>query len=254
MHAYEHNHGRPRWLLPWLLAGLIGLTAVAFSTPAFAQLGSNRTTAASARNSGFGTQATQGFGAGSNTALSQASQNVGSVLGADQFGGAGGGSLLRTAIESQTLSGINAQNQFSALGALGGMGGGFGMGGMGRGGQFGQMGGQFGQMGNTNNQQRGATLRIPMRIGFSLPVSVVLERATKFESRLPNIPGLEKIRGVEVKLAGRTAILQGTVATDRERDLIARLAMLEPGISAIENELEVAPPGPLGALPAPDGR
>lgn len=238
-----HHYHAPRLQLGVLL----GLAVAACSTPAFAQLGANRTTAASARTQGFGTQATQGFGAGSNTAISQASQDVGSVLTADQFGGAGGGSLLRTAIAGQTLTGINTQNQFNALGALGGVGG-FGMGGMGRGGQFGQMGGQFGQTGKTN-QQRGANLRIPMRIGFSIPVGTVLERATKFEARLPNFPGLEKIRGVEVKLNGRTAILQGTVATDRERDLIARLAMLEPGIYAVENELEVAPPTP---LPPPD--
>ena len=36
--------------------------------------------------------------------------------------------------------------------------------------------------------------------------------------------------------------LRGQVASDYEKNLAERLAMLEPGVSAVRNELELAPP------------
>jgi hypothetical protein len=52
----------------------------------------------------------------------------------------------------------------------------------------------------------------------------------QFNNRLP----------VAVTVVGRTAILRGVVATDQQRDLAARVALLEAGISAVQNEIAVA--------------
>ena len=45
-------------------------------------------------------------------------------------------------------------------------------------------------------------------------------------------------------MAGRTAILRGEVTSARERDLAELAALVEPGISAVKNELVVATPAP----------
>ena len=49
---------------------------------------------------------------------------------------------------------------------------------------------------------------------------------------------------IKVEMEGRTAVLTGTVDTDHARDLAERLAMLEPGISDVRNELIVDPAAP----------
>ncbi|MBI1904236.1 MAG: BON domain-containing protein [Planctomycetia bacterium] len=233
---------------------IVCVSVVLASGTAFAQLGRQTTTGRTTGGFGqqqLGTQATTGFGQGSTSGVQQASQNVGSIMSAQDFGGAGGGNLLRAAVETQSAAAFgNAFGNQLGMGAFG-MGGFGGMGQFGRGG-FGQQG-MFGNTsGNTNQQnQRGANLKIPMRIAFNLPTTAVMERATKFESRITNFPGLERAKGVVVKLDGRTAVLQGKVATSRERDLIERLAKLEGGISQVQNELEIVPGLLEESLPAP---
>jgi hypothetical protein len=45
---------------------------------------------------------------------------------------------------------------------------------------------------------------------------------------------------IEVEVSGRTAILRGSVASDRARVLAARLVLLEPGVDQVDNQLQVA--------------
>jgi osmotically-inducible protein OsmY len=47
---------------------------------------------------------------------------------------------------------------------------------------------------------------------------------------------------VNVSVLGGTAILRGTVNSDEDRALAAQMAMLEPSISSVQNELRVAAP------------
>jgi hypothetical protein len=56
---------------------------------------------------------------------------------------------------------------------------------------------------------------------------------------------------VEVLVAGRTAILRGTVASAEDRDLAQILASFEPGISTVRNELKVALEKEVETLPPP---
>lgn len=99
-------------------------------------------------------------------------------------------------------------------------------------------------MNTMNRTGRGASqLRIPVALGPELASTSLqsTEVSARLENRLPKIPGLKSVSGVAVKMDGKTAVLQGVVATPRERDLIGRLALLEPGISDVRNELEVNP-------------
>jgi len=67
--------------------------------------------------------------------------------------------------------------------------------------------------------------------------AVLSERLTQLvqRSRTVQAEGL-----IEVQVRGRTAILRGSVATDRSRELAARLVLLEPGVDQVDNQLQVA--------------
>jgi hypothetical protein len=56
--------------------------------------------------------------------------------------------------------------------------------------------------------------------------------------------------GVQVKVEGNTAVLRGTVASVGDRELAAQMALLEPSIYSIRNELNVGPPVPAAKPPA----
>ena len=164
---------------------------------------------------------------------------AGNTIGGGGLGGFGGGGLGGGlgGFGGGGLGGFGGGG-FGGRGGFGG--GGFGGGGRG-GGQFGQQ--QFGRGNNNNNNQ--VRMRAPIRatdlakqIKFSQRAVVV---NTVFAARIKKIPTLTVSNVVVVNMAGRKAVLQGTVASDREKNLIARLALLEPGIDSVQNDLRVTP-------------
>jgi len=89
---------------------------------------------------------------------------------------------------------------------------------------------------------------IPLNGSLSSPTSVSRE----FEARLKRIPALENAGTIKVTMEGRTAVLTGTVKSERDREIAEGLAMLEPGISAVRNQLDVdASAATSEELPAP---
>ena len=130
----------------------------------------------------------------------------------------------------------------SAMNAMGMM----GMGGMGRGMMGGMMGGGFGGMGRgmggfgmQNQNDPKMSLRIPFRIGFTVNRAAPELVQSRAQTRLQRIPALAKYVGVTVQMDGRTAVLYGTVGTERDKRLVELVLRLEPGIRTIENELTV---------------
>jgi hypothetical protein len=73
---------------------------------------------------------------------------------------------------------------------------------------------------------------------YRLPAPTVMGSAMGARiSRAVRVPGAK----VEVLMQERTAFLQGTVPTAHARDLAAQLALLEPGVSQVQNDLQVVP-------------
>lgn len=107
--------------------------------------------------------------------------------------------------------------------------------------QMNRMNQQRNQNQNRNQQQNKKQLRIYIKADIPLVTSASTSTALgrKFETRLKKMPGLEKRNSVLVSMEGRTAVLSGSVASDRDRQLVEGLALLEPGISAVRNELVV---------------
>jgi hypothetical protein len=81
-------------------------------------------------------------------------------------------------------------------------------------------------------------------ISFETPAVAAAEadlparRALDTLVRSPQMSGPSRI---VVSMAGRTAILQGEVPSARDREMAEILLSFEPGISTIQNELQVNP-------------
>lgn len=120
--------------------------------------------------------------------------------------------------------------------------------------QFSRQNQQRNQNRNQNQQGNKKQLRISIKADIPLASSATAPTALgrQFEARLTKLPGLEKQNDVQVRMEGRTAVLSGSVASDRDRSLVEGLALLEPGISAVRNELVVGESGStVQELPAP---
>ena len=100
--------------------------------------------------------------------------------------------------------------------------------------------------GQQANQRPGGGLggkRLTVRVGFE-PAGVPPQEITAgLRQHYSRVPGLNS---ASASLVGRTVVLRGSAATDHARDLAERLALLEPGIDVVRNELTTSQ-----ALPEP---
>ena len=152
---------------------------------------------------------------------------------------AGAGAATSGAFGQGNAGQMGGQNRFGGMTGLGGM---MGMGRMGMMGTGRNMrGGQNQQMGQGNN-----TIRTQMRLGFSEPTpppSAVTAQLSTVVSRVLRRPDYGGGQ-VNMVMEGRTAVLTGTVKSDHAREVVERLALLEPGIEDVRNELIVSPDEP----------
>jgi osmotically-inducible protein OsmY len=171
------------------------------------------------------------------------------------YGGTGGTRTATgtTAARTGTQGGLSFASAGRATGGLAG--GGFGGLNSGLGGLTGFGGaaglGQTGLQGATGTgaqtQQR---VRAQMALGFTPRAVAAPQLGNQLASRLARVGQLQSSLPVQVELVGRTAVLRGTVDSDHARDLAERLAMLEPGVSAVQNELTVGTAPAVGAAGA----
>ena len=140
-----------------------------------------------------------------------------------------------------TRNAISAQSGVAGLSGRGSMQGLQGLQGLGN--MFSSLG-RNNSFGNNQNGQRSnarAQLRIPIRIGFQSKPVASTRVMTEFQTRLTKLPALTGVGKIQVALEGSTAVLRGTVATEGDKQLAADLAMLEPAIADVRNELVVDP-------------
>jgi BON domain len=106
-------------------------------------------------------------------------------------------------------------------------------------GQSGQQG-QYGQGGAAaGKQQVWFEPRIEVGFTVSAPQASVIQADV---ARPLHVPALSSRFGtVQVSVMGDTVILRGTVTSENDRLLAAQMAMLEPAVSSVRNELTVAP-------------
>jgi osmotically-inducible protein OsmY len=220
--------------------------------------GGSRFSGNSSGMSGNGLGAMGGTGAtGGGGAMGGTGGGVGATPGA---GVTGNERFLR---QNRQGAFVGADNRDASANVFSQSGQGMGMGMGGMGGFFGQQGAfsQFARMNrqqnNFNNRnQQGSKKPLRVSIRADIPTTNASASPThvsrQFEARLKKLPALERGEAVQVTMEGRTAILTGTVASERDRELVAGLAMLEPGISSVQNDLRVGPlPTSVEELPVP---
>lgn len=132
-------------------------------------------------------------------------------------------------------------------------------------GQNGNQFGQFGQRNNLGNRQNqnqqgrigrnGRQERTPVLktyvASFNYGTSSTSSLGNRLAKQLSTSRSVKAIGPLAVQMEGRTAVLRGTVASEQGRDLAARLAMLEPGVSQVRNELQTESELPV-PVPASD--
>ena len=180
--------------------------------------------------SGSGNAVTNAAGTGSGNLLEQAQLGAGEMTGNERFlrgnrQGAFVGADTAETTNARTQTGAATQQNFgqNMFGNL-----------------FQEINRQFGgNQGNTGGQTQ---LRIPIKLGFTqapLPTPKVTARV---ERRLANLPALSAIGPIRVSMDGQTAVLEGVVASEADRQLAEDLLYLEPEISAVKNDLVVGQP------------
>jgi osmotically-inducible protein OsmY len=244
--------------------GVAWLVAVYVVTVGAAGYGQQSRTNSTARTSvtGLGTAGTSGSRLTSRSQGLQQSGQLSSTAAisrdANAFVGDSGGNFLArgNSTNSRGLTGAGSSSLYGLGGMMSGNMGSYGMSSYGRGnmmGNRGGYGGQFGMQMGSNRYGANTQIRNQLRVGFAPPTLVASEVSGRLLRRVPRIPGLERVAGIDVKMDGRTAVLQGVVASQSQRDVLERLALLEPGISQVQNELVVDPSlASPGTLPAPE--
>lgn len=104
-----------------------------------------------------------------------------------------------------------------------------------------------------DNSQRRVNVRTQLSIGFrySRPQPSIIEAKNR---KLLNSSALGRLGQIEMTLEDQTARLTGTVASEADRELAARLVRLSPGVSQVENLLEVDDSATDGVSPSDQRR
>ncbi len=137
-----------------------------------------------------------------------------------------------------TTGGIGGFGGGGGIGGIGGIGGGggFGGGGIGGGGfqNFGNAGVGGGNLGTT---QAVVPTRLVIGYRYTRTGSTVI--ANRLSERFVQIPAFKSVVKIAVVMDGDTAVLSGTAPSDHQRMLVERVAMLEPGVNAVRNQVRV---------------
>jgi hypothetical protein len=92
---------------------------------------------------------------------------------------------------------------------------------------------------NSNQQGQSQTqIRVNLKLGFA-PQPVAAPRVQAFQTRITSLPGIAWVGRPQVTMEGRTAVLRGKVATADDRELAEALALMEPDVLDVRNELLV---------------
>jgi hypothetical protein len=92
------------------------------------------------------------------------------------------------------------------------------------------------QEGNTRAKKTVRAVR-SVEFEYKAPPAPVLN--ANLSKRLTTSKAIAAQGDVVVSMVGRTAVLTGVVANEHSRDLAARLCLLEPGVSKVENRLTI---------------
>ncbi|MFN7767965.1 MAG: BON domain-containing protein [Planctomycetaceae bacterium] len=125
--------------------------------------------------------------------------------------------------------------------------------------QFGQQG-QFGQQ-NRNNQNRNRNqpgqqgmgqnfngqsnqaqsrqIRPTLKVGFEFDPAEVTPAQTRLAARIEKLNDRKQFQGIDMRTEGDTVVLRGVAKDAATKRLMEKMAMLEPAIKSVRNEIRV---------------
>jgi len=106
---------------------------------------------------------------------------------------------------------------------------------------FSQIGRQMNQGGNFNQSATKVRPAVRVRLvpGFvSKPMSIP-QFTARIQGVMAKVSNINSIGPIRVTMNGSTAVLQGVVASDQDRELAAGVALLEPEVESVQNDLTV---------------
>jgi osmotically-inducible protein OsmY len=264
-----------------LLVGTVGITKLHAQGPA----GASRTIGSSGMNSQLGSSTTSGLGQRSlgSSGLTGGGQSSTGLGGGIGLGGSLGASGFgQSAFGGQAGvgglgGGYGALMQSGYAGTQGGAGMGtgqqFGQAGMGQTGQFGRTT-TTGQVGTTQQGRTGQTNRatgagqrqmtgtgqgtsqntqppVPVRLelAFTAPRPSMATVATNIQANLNNVLANRNFGQVQTSMDNGVVVLTGRTGTESQRTVLESLVMIQPGVSAVRNEIVVGPPEDSGDRP-----
>ncbi len=80
-------------------------------------------------------------------------------------------------------------------------------------------------------------LRSAIQVQSRAPAQVGRTATGRFQS----LAGRPQLRGVNVRMQGRTAVIQGRVSNESDRRMSELLMRLEPGVSGVNNQVVIGP-------------
>lgn len=231
-------------------AALFAVTAVWSAAPVYAQIGGGDDGGSGGDDGGSG-----GDDSGSGSGGGGSGVGSGAGSGDDVASGDDAGFDLQTR-EPGDFVGADSSDNLSVRGGTDDDAGGGGAN-QGLGGFFNQLFGQGGVGGQQTQRNQPTTGRVRVRLTPSIEyfgagdVNVhaarMAERQAAILPRYSENPHVGSIAGVQMFVEDRVAVITGTVATERQKNLIGGMLELEPGISSVDNRLIVAPAATLPA-------
>jgi hypothetical protein len=85
---------------------------------------------------------------------------------------------------------------------------------------------------------------VSLQLGFTAPPALASDATARIQKTIVSTPALAAGSKIDAVMEGSTLVLRGTVPGDHEKQLARMIALLEPGVAEVRNELTVPPPKP----------
>jgi hypothetical protein len=102
------------------------------------------------------------------------------------------------------------------------------------------MGAGRGRQAGEQPQNERPPVRVQLRVAFDYDQPTPSVVARDLGERLERVLAEHHVNQPEVIIEGRTAILRGTAANESQRLVLEKLVQLEPGVSAVVNQMAIA--------------
>jgi hypothetical protein len=84
-------------------------------------------------------------------------------------------------------------------------------------------------------------IRTRLRSAVNFPPTAPAQVEFNASQRFRYLTTQSSLRGINVTMQGRTAVISGLVNSERDRRMSELLMRLEPGVSSVDNQIVVAP-------------